>query len=56
VAVNNYPFFYSIAISQGLGDGPSEVVAKVVEQMADVQLRFADHQQAGRGQAEAYPV
>jgi len=37
---------YSIAISQGLGDGPSEVVAKVVEQMADVQLRFTDHQQA----------
>lgn len=37
---------YSIAISQGLGDGPSEVVAKVVEQMADVRLRFADHQQA----------
>ena len=32
---------YSIAITQGLGSGPSEVVAKVVEQMADVQLRFA---------------
>lgn len=31
---------YSIALSQGLGQGPSEIVAKVVEQLADVELRF----------------
>jgi len=32
---------YSIALTQGLGQGPSEVVAQVVEQLADVKLRFA---------------
>jgi 3-hydroxyisobutyrate dehydrogenase-like beta-hydroxyacid dehydrogenase len=31
---------YSIALSQGLGQGPSEIVAKVLEQLADVELRF----------------
>jgi 3-hydroxyisobutyrate dehydrogenase-like beta-hydroxyacid dehydrogenase len=34
---------YSIALTQGLGQGPSEIVAQVVEQMADVKLRFASH-------------
>ena len=33
---------YSIAMTQGLGDGPSEIVAKVVEQMAGVKLLFPD--------------
>lgn len=33
---------YNIAISQGLGEGPSEIVAKVVEQMTGVKLVFAD--------------
>jgi 3-hydroxyisobutyrate dehydrogenase-like beta-hydroxyacid dehydrogenase len=33
---------YNIAMSQGLGEGPSEIVAKVVEQMAGVKLVFAD--------------
>lgn len=31
---------YSIAMTQGLGDGPSEIVAKVVEQLAGVSLRY----------------
>ena len=34
---------YSIALTQGLGQGPSEVVAQVVERLADVKLRFASH-------------
>lgn len=34
---------YSIALAQGLGQGPSEIVAQVVEKMADVKLRFASH-------------
>jgi 3-hydroxyisobutyrate dehydrogenase-like beta-hydroxyacid dehydrogenase len=34
---------YSIALTQGLGQGPSEIVAQVVERMADVKLRFASH-------------
>lgn len=37
---------YSIALTQGLGQGPSEIVAQVVEQMADVKLRFASHRDA----------
>ena len=37
---------YSIALTQGLGQGPSEVVAQVVERLADVQLRFASHRDA----------
>ena len=33
---------YSIAMTQGLGEGPSEIVAKVVEQFSGVSLRFPD--------------
>jgi 3-hydroxyisobutyrate dehydrogenase-like beta-hydroxyacid dehydrogenase len=33
---------YSIAITQGLGEGPSEIVAKVVEQLSGVSLRFPE--------------
>jgi len=33
---------YSIAMTQGLGEGPSEIVAKVVEQLSGVSLRFTD--------------
>jgi 3-hydroxyisobutyrate dehydrogenase len=33
---------YSIAMTQGLGEGPSEIVAKVVEQLSGVSLRFPE--------------
>jgi 3-hydroxyisobutyrate dehydrogenase-like beta-hydroxyacid dehydrogenase len=33
---------YSIAMSQGLGEGPSEIVAKVVERLSGVSLRFPE--------------
>jgi 3-hydroxyisobutyrate dehydrogenase-like beta-hydroxyacid dehydrogenase len=33
---------YSIAMTQGLGEGPSEIVGKVVEQLSGVSLRFSE--------------
>ena len=33
---------YSVALGQGLGEGPSEVLGKVIEQLAGVSLRFKD--------------
>lgn len=33
---------YSIAMAQGLGDGPSEIVAKVLEQIAGVHIRHPE--------------
>ena len=33
---------YSVALAQGLGEGPSEVLGRVIEQLAGVDLRFKD--------------
>ena len=33
---------YSIALTQGLGEGPSEIVAKVIEQMSGVKLIYPE--------------
>ena len=35
---------YSTALAQGLGNGPSEIVAKVVEQLAGIHIRYPDKQ------------
>lgn len=31
---------YSIAMTQGLGDQPNEVIAKVIEQLSSTELRY----------------
>ena len=33
---------YSVALTQGLGEGPSEVLGQVIERLAGVDLRFKD--------------
>jgi len=33
---------YSIAISQGLGDQPNETVAKIIEKLSSIEMRYPE--------------